>query len=467
MQGKIKQSGTLTNNYKPHEHQKLVHNSKARFKVCVCGRRFGKTTLALNELFKYAWANGDKLARCWYVAPNYRQAKTVAWEMIKEIIPEQLIASINEAELMIRLVNGTMIELKGADAADSLRGSKLFYVVLDEYATMKRTVWEEIIRPSMADVPDSKALFIGTPAGMHNHFKTLYDKALAGKKGWEAWSFKTSDNPYVSGEELEEIRKSTDPTVFRQEYEAEFVEMAGAIYPMFKREIHTVIPHEIPEHYERVVAMDWGSRNATAIVFAAISEKGEVFIYDLLYSSGKTVSQWADILRTRHDYTDITQWIIDPAALAQAREFGNYGIHFISYNPETLKAINNVNIGINLVQQYLLEGKIKIFKHCDVLIEQMEQYQWEPNSSRLDLDPRPKPLKKDDHATDALRYLCCARLAGKIKKMDKYKGLDSRSKLFWMYHNNEVPDIAKQLLPKNDIMSGIDDNYATYSLEDM
>ncbi len=467
MQGKIKQSGTLTNHYKPHDFQKMVHNSKARFKVCVCGRRFGKTTLALNELLKHAWMNQDKLARCWYVAPNYRQAKTVAWEMIKEIIPEQIIASINEAELMVRLINGTMIELKGADAADSLRGSKLYYVVLDEYATMKRTVWEEIIRPSMADVPDSKALFIGTPAGMHNHFKILHDKAASGKKGWEAWSFKTSDNPYVSGEELEEIRKTTDPTVFRQEYEAEFVEMAGAIYPMFKRELHTVIPHEIPEHYERVVAMDWGSRNATAIVFGAISEKGEVVIYDLLYANGKTVSQWADILRTRHDFADITQWIIDPAALAQAREFGNYGIHFISYNPETLKAINNVNIGINLVQQYLLEGKIKIFRHCDILIEQMEQYQWEPNSSRLELDPRPKPLKKDDHSTDALRYLCCARLASKTKKMDKYKNLDSRSKLFWMYHNNEIPEIGKQLMPKNDFMSGIDDNYATYSLEDM
>lgn len=368
----------------------------------LCGKSLiptHNTTLALNEILKAAWVNKDKLARIWYVAPNYRQAKTVAWEMIKEIIPEQIIASVNEAELMIRLVNGSIIELKGADAQDSLRGSKIFFVVLDEYASMKRTVWEEIIRPSMADVPGSKAIFIGTPAGMHNHFKTLYDKASSGKaKDWAAWTFKTGDNPYVSNEELEELRKGTDPTIFKQEYEAEFVEMAGAIYPMFKREIHCVDPFEIPEHYERVVGMDWGMRNATAIIFAAISNKGEIIVYDTLYGNGKTVSQWANIIRGRHDYENITQWIIDPAALAQAREFGNYGINFISYNPETLKKINDVNIGINLVQQYLLEGKIKIFKHCDVLIDQMEQYQWEPSNSRLDLDPRPKPLKKDDHA---------------------------------------------------------------------
>lgn len=398
MKGKIDKYGTVINGYEPHESQVLVHDSNSRFKVCVCGRRFGKTTLALNELYKWAWINTDKLARCWYVAPNYRQAKTIAWEMIKETIPEQVIASVNEAELMIRLINGTIIEVKGADAQDSLRGSKLFFVVLDEFASMKRTVWDEIIRPSMADVPNSKALFIGTPAGMHNHFKTLYDTAKSGKKDWEAWCFKTSDNPYVGREELDEIKKSTDPSIYRQEYEAEFVEMAGAIYPMFKREIHTIEPFEIPEHWERAVGLDWGMRNATAVIFSAINEKGEYFIYDVLYTNGKTVSQWADILKNRHDFLEISQWIIDPSALSQAREFGNYGIYFISYNPETLKKVNDVNIGINLMQQYLLEGKVKIFKHCDILIEQMEQYQWEPSTSRLDLDPRPKPLKKDDHS---------------------------------------------------------------------
>lgn len=467
MQGKISK-GTLYNGYSPHKDQESVHGSNARFKVCVCGRRSGKTTLALNEILKHAWVNQDRLARIWYIAPNYRQAKTVAWEMLKDIIPEQIIASINEAELMIRLVNGSIIELKGADAQDSLRGSKLYFVVLDEYASMKRTVWEEIIRPSMADVPGSKAIFIGTPAGMHNHFKTLYDKANSGKaKDWKAWTFKTSDNPYVSKEELEEIRKTTEINTFKQEYEAEFVEMAGAIYPMFKREIHTISPFEIPEHYERVVGMDWGMRNATAIVFAAVSEKGEIIIYDSLYGNGKTVSQWADIIKARHDYEEITQWIIDPAALSQAREFGNFGINFISYNPETLKKINDVNIGINLVQQYLLEGKIKIFKHCDVLIDQMEQYQWEPSNSRLDLDPRPKPLKKDDHAVDALRYLVSARVVAKEKKSKKYEGLDAQSELFWRSHNNELPKIAKDLMPIDNLLYGIDENYANYMLEDL
>lgn len=465
MRGKITADGTLINGYEPHPGQLLVHNSEARIRVCICGRRWGKTTFALNEILKAAWINKDPLARCWYIGPNYRQAKTVAWEMIKQIIPEQIIASINEAELMIRLINGSIIEIKGADSQDSLRGSKLFFVVMDEYATMKANVWEEVVRPSMADCPGSRAIFIGTPAGLHNHFKNIYDQARGGHKNWRAWVFKTSDNPFVTSEELEEIKRTTDVNIYRQEYEAEFVEMAGAIYPMFKQAIHTLQPQEFPDHYERVVAMDWGMRNDTAILFAAISETGKVYVYDMLYGNGKTVSQWADILRSRHDFNLISQWIIDPAALSQAREFGNFGIHFISYNPETMKKINDVHIGINLVQQYLLEGKIQIFKHCEVLIKQMEQYQWEPNNSKIGLDARPRPLKKDDHSVDALRYLISARITSKTKSTERYKGLSPQSELFWRSHNNELPDIAKQLMPMDNMMSGVDIDYATNDLQ--
>lgn len=457
-------NGTLYNGYEPHPGQNLVHESTAKYRVCVCGRRWGKTTFALNELYKHAWLNQDPLARSWYVAPNYRQAKTVAWEMLKQIIPEQVIKSVNEAELMIRLVNGSIIEIKGADAEDSLRGSKLCFVVLDEYATMKPQVWSKIIQPATVDCSYSRVIFIGTPAGLHNHFKIIYEEAAKGKHNWKAWVFKTSENPYVSIEELNEIKQTTDASIFRQEYEAEFVEMAGAIYPMFKKNIHVVQNRELPSHWDKVVGMDWGMRNDTAVIYAAISEFGEVYVYDMLYGNGKTVSQWADIMKNRHDHLEVSQWVIDPAALSQAKEFSNYGIHFISYNPETQKRINDVNIGINLVQQYLLEGKIKIFEHCETLIKQMEQYQWEPETSRLGLDPKPKPLKKDDHAVDALRYLVMARLVSKHVSKSKYERMDPASEQFWRSMNGDLPDIAKQLMVQDTLYEGIDTSHMNYDL---
>ncbi len=466
MLGKIV-DGELINGYEPHPAQDQIHDCEARFRVCVCGRRFGKTLLALQELYMEAWDNDDRLARCWYVAPNYRQAKTVAWEMIKEIVPEQVIEQVNEAELSIRLKNGTMIELKGADSQDSLRGAKLKFVVLDEYASMRPTVWDEVIRPSMVDVKGSRALFIGTPSGF-NHFKVLYDKGFSGDPEFESFRFKTLDNPYVNKKEIEQLKDKTNPVIFRQEYEASFEQLTGSIYPMFKRSLHVIQPREIPQDWDRVVAMDWGSRNATSILFAAINPEGKVYVYDMLYDSGKTVSQWADILKTRADFDQLNSWVIDPSALAQAREFGQYGIYFHSYNPDTTRRINDVNIGINLVAQYLLEDKIKILEHCSQLIQEIEQYQWEPSHTRLGTDARPKPLKKDDHAVDSLRYLIMTRPLGKTAKKEKYKGLDPASEIFWRAHYNDMPkQVNDILLPRETLLFGIDEGYDNYDTFDL
>lgn len=459
MQGTINSDGVLTNGYAPHPAQVEIHEDPTRFRICVCGRRFGKTVLALNEALKAAWLNQDRLARIWYIAPNYRQAKTVAWEILKEVVPEQIIAQINEAELSMRLKNGSVIELKGADAQDSLRGAKLFFVVLDEYASMRPNVWDEIVRPCMADVKGSRAIFIGTPAGF-NHFKALYDRGCSGDKDYKSFRFGTLDNPYVDPQEIVDIEKRTHPTIFRQEYEASFEQMTGSVYPMFKRDLHVIRPKAFPEEWDYAVAMDWGSRNPTGVVFSRVDPTGGVWIYDTLYDSGKTAMEWSEIIKCRPDFQRVNSWIIDPSALAQAREFGQAGIFFHSYSPETNQRINDVNIGINLVSQFLLEGKIRIFEHCEELITQMEQYQWEPSRSRLGADPKPKPLKVNDHLPDALRYLVMTRPQGGAVKKDKYKGLDPASEMFWRAHNNDFPKEVQEILyPRNTILFGIDEEY--------
>jgi len=342
----------------------------------------------------------------------------------------------------------------------------LKFVVLDEYASMRSTVWDEVIRPAMADVPDSKAIFIGTPAGF-NHFKVLYERGEGGDPDFKSFRFRTLDNPYVPKKEVDEIKLKTNPTVFRQEYEASFEQMAGSVYPMFRRETHSCKARGIDEDWDRIVGLDWGSRNPTAIVFAAVNPTGQILVYDFWTQGGLTVSQWADKLKNREDFEQINAWVIDPSALAQAREFGQYGIYFTSYNPETLKKLNDVTIGINLVSQYFLEGKIKIFDHCDVLIQQLEQYQWEPSQSRFGSDSRPKPLKKDDHGPDALRYLVSARPTGHKTPEKKYKGLDGASEMFWRAHNNELPKAVEDLMPRDPLMSGIDDEFCSLGIEDI
>lgn len=209
-----------------------VFESDARFRVLVAGRRFGKTYLSAAEL---ATAAGEKpRSVCWYIAPTYRMAKEIAWSAVKAVIPRsQLAKRPNETELSIDLINGSKISLKGADNPDSLRGLGLNFVVCDEFAMLSSALWQEVIRPALAD-RQGRALFLGTPMG-YNFAYDLYLKGTGESPDWKSWQFTTLEGGNVPPEEVEAARASMDSRLFRQEFEASFETLAGRVYDNFSR----------------------------------------------------------------------------------------------------------------------------------------------------------------------------------------------------------------------------------------
>jgi hypothetical protein len=121
------------------------------------------------ELCRAAWSPG-RLA--WYVGPTYKQAKRIAWKPLKQMTRPYWASQPNETDLRIDLITGGSICLRGADKYDSLRGDGLDFLILDEYASIKREAWLEVLRPALAD-KQGRALFIGTPRG-YNHFYDPY-----------------------------------------------------------------------------------------------------------------------------------------------------------------------------------------------------------------------------------------------------------------------------------------------------
>ncbi len=214
--------------------QSRVYHHPARFRVLVAGRRFGKTQLALVELLRATWLSPG--ATAWYIAPTYRQAKTIAWERLKSMLRDHTHVQISETELTIRFPGNRSIVLRGADQYHALRGSGLDFVVLDEFAGMKPEVWPEVIRPALAD-RHGRALFIGTPHG-HNHF---YDRFLFAQSDpdWSAFQFTTLDGGYVGAQELAGAARELDQRLYRQEFEASFENNTlGRAYHAFSRHHH-------------------------------------------------------------------------------------------------------------------------------------------------------------------------------------------------------------------------------------
>ena len=145
--------------------QQDVWNDKTRFKIVAAGRRTGKSRLAAWMLIINALES--ERGHVFYVAPTQGQARDIMWQTLLEL-GHPVITSSHINNLQIKLINGATISLKGSDRPETMRGVSLKFLVMDEYADMKPEVFEQILRPALADQKGT-ALFIGTPMG-RNHF---------------------------------------------------------------------------------------------------------------------------------------------------------------------------------------------------------------------------------------------------------------------------------------------------------
>lgn len=201
-----------------HDKQQVVLDSKARFRVMMSGRRFGKSELAVTEIVLTA-VYGNQVA---YITPTYNLAKAF-FDKLAKAVP----FPANRSELTIQFVNGGSVQFFTGERLDNLRGRKFHLVVIDEASFIPdlETGWLNSIRPTLTDYK-GRALFLSTPRGK-NYFFSLYNKGLNGETDWQAFKFSTYDNPYIDPYEIDDARRQLPEAVFNQEYMADPAENAA------------------------------------------------------------------------------------------------------------------------------------------------------------------------------------------------------------------------------------------------
>lgn len=228
--------------------QQSVFGDDTRFKVVAAGRRCGKSRLA-------AWTmiiRALQAERCtvFYVAPTQGQARDIMWGLLEDLA-HPILASKHVNNMEMKLINGSRICLKGADRPDTMRGVSLEYLVMDEYADMKQQVWEEILRPALAD-RKGDAMFIGTPKG-RNHFYDLYVYAdSSDDDSYKAWHFTSYDNEKLDPDEINLAKKSMSSYAFRQEFMASFEALGSEIF----KDDWVVFNDEEPDVGDYYIAID-------------------------------------------------------------------------------------------------------------------------------------------------------------------------------------------------------------------
>jgi len=369
-----------------------VAKSRARFKVIRAGRRSGKTTVASEIIKAKALSKPSRIA---YLATTYQQSRDIAWEMLKrELRP--IILNVNESrlELLVQTQKGeeSLIILRGWESVETLRGQAFDLLVIDEVAMMRNfwSSWQEVLRPTLTD-RKGEAIFISTPKGF-NHFYDLSNLELK-DKDFKSFHFTSYDNPYLSKEELDTAKATLPRDRFEQEYMASFQKTEGLVYKEFSREKH--LYSELPEGtYQKIGGVDFGYTNPAAVLDIRVI-KDKIYVEDEWYKTGRTEIQIADYIQASK-FEEVYPDPENPSAIEELKR-KNINVR------EVVKGKDSIVSGIQRVREYLVMGKLKINSRCKNLISEFEMYSYDENET--DKNQKEKPLKANDHALDALRYV--------------------------------------------------------------
>lgn len=214
--------------YSMHKAQKDVFaafNNGKRFFLLNWHRRARKSTLGLNLLIREAMKQPNRTYL--YIAPTYTQARSIVWlnpNMLAAYLPKEIVKRRNEAELFVEFINGSILSVKGADNPDSIKGVDCEGVVVDEFSLIKREIWEEVLRPIIAQSKTRWAMFPFTPKG-NNHAQEYWDRASSGEWGdeWFCSLLKSSQSGIIPAEELEKARREMPTMLYDQEMQCSFI----------------------------------------------------------------------------------------------------------------------------------------------------------------------------------------------------------------------------------------------------
>ena len=381
--------------------QQTIADSESRFRVAVCGRRFGKTFLAIRELARFARQPGK---RVWFIAPTRGQAKGIAWEKLKDrLLQLNWVRKINESELSILLVNGSTIELRSADAYDRMRGYRVDFTVFDEFADMDQDVWT-VVRPTLAD-SGGHALFIGTPKGNQNWARGMYDMSLT-NDDWKSFTYTTIDGGNVPESEIEAAKRDLDERTFRQEFLATFEDAGNQVFYAWKRE-NNLREYSGDQFNQLWIGMDFNYNPMTAVV--GVRTKDVMHIIDEIRMTSSNTDEMVQELRTRYPRIAADRFIVhpDPASRQNRTSAGGRTDLSILQNAGfTVKVPSGpqpVRDSINAVNSRLASASGEHFllvdPRCKYTIESLERLSYKENTTQPDKD------SGYDHFADCIRYL--------------------------------------------------------------
>lgn len=340
------------------------------------------------------------------IGKTERTLKRNILDPLAEMLGSDFTMNRGEGEVTI---GGRRCYIAGANdarAEEKIRGGGFPAIYGDEL-----TLWpEELFAMCLSRMDKAGARMYGTtnPDAPTHWLKANYlDRA--DELGWQVFAFRLDDNPNLDPAYVAALKREYVGLWYRRFVEGEWVAAEGAVYG-FLDDTHAIAPDELPGEYAKVWAGgDYGTTNPTAFVALGLSD-GVAYAFDEHYFDGRNAAAKTDqqlVADLAHFLGGLPAYpanvYLDPSAasfILQANRDGIAGIR---------RANNDVLAGIQTVSRLLGSGKLRICRErCPMLWKQLTGYRWDAKATDRGTD---RPLKVEDHAADALRYVCHSALS--------------------------------------------------------
>lgn len=424
--------------YAPNRAQRRIHESQARFQVVAAGRRTGKSTAGGMELLpevyraylmRNALEEHDIRHEYWITGPQYTDSEKefrAFYNKAKFLkMPFDKPGTYYDAhggDMQVSLWGGRfLLKAQSAKYPEHLVGEGLSGVILAEAAKMKERIWEQYLRPTLADFR-GWAKFNSTPEG-RNWF---YDKWTVGQHGtdpeWESFRFPSYANEKLfpmgaDDPEIISMLAGMSEEMGAQEVLAVFSKYVGQVFKQWDEEVHVRSDCVYNPDWPLYVATDYGWTNPNVMLFIQVDPWDRVYVIDEYYQSHRSPEEFADDIESGEQSTSHSELIRratrlypDPADPAAS--------HTLS---ERLRLQTQTGTGgpiktrLELIRKWLKYEHPELpFDHpervpllrvnpkCKHFIYEFDAYRYPKTRDEEKDNPKEEPLKKDDHTPEAL-----------------------------------------------------------------
>jgi len=430
-------------NYRPNNSKMLAfHQSDSKTRMVLGGKRSGKTSANVVEVWWAALGIHPFLA---YPKPplkiriccvDFTTAKMIILPMLEAWLPRKFgnfqIWDYLAEDRVVKVANGTDIDLRSYDQdLEKFEGVERHLVAMDEEPP--KAIYQANYMRTISGGINGKLIITCTPIhGMSWLYTDLYDNPEAHAPYVEHWHVSTYENPHLDPKAIAGVLK--DPAMsdnVEAALHGRFFSHTGLIYPMFDVEKNVIAPLKggIPESWLVCLGIDPHDRNPHGVIFCALTPENVWVVFD-------------EIL----DHCIIS----DLVARIKAKLLGRYppNIAIIDTSAATPQSITGRSVSDELMQKFGLyvipahkdiqagrlkisslldpgggiKPKLYITSNCHNLIRQFRHYLWDDWATRRSqkMDPKERPLKRDDHLLDALRYVAMSNIVYRHPGLTKH-----------------------------------------------